>query len=66
MDDYFYVDCKPGSDSDINLFDLKKTFMYAVFTKTFLTDKGKSLARKHERDYNAHDIHIELLAYMLR
>ena len=39
--------------------------MYAVFTNTILTDKGKYLFRQHEGDYNAHSIHKELLAHIL-
>ena len=54
----------PRLIDDINLFDLKKRFVYVVFKNTLLADKRKSLVRQHEGDYNAHDIHRELLAHM--
>ena len=38
--------------------------MYAVFAKTLLTDKGKSLVREHEKDYDAQQIHTKLLDYV--
>ena len=28
-----------------------------LFAKTLLTDKGKSLVREHEKDYDAQQIH---------
>ena len=40
--------------------------MYAVFAKTLLTDKGKSLVREHEKDYDAQQIHKKLLDYAQR
>ena len=64
MDVIFNIKCKPGSVDDINLFDLKKRFTYAVFANTLLTDKGKSLVSQREKDYNTHAIHKELLARM--
>ena len=39
--------------------------MYAIFTNTLLTDKGKSLVSQHEGDYNAPAIHKELLTHIL-
>ena len=39
--------------------------MYAVFTNTLSTDKGKSLVIQHKGEYNAHVIHKELLVHML-
>ena len=38
--------------------------MYAVFTNTLITDKGKYFIRQYEGDYNAHAIHKELLVRM--
>ena len=38
--------------------------MYAVFAKTLLTDKGKSLFCEHEKDYDAQQIHTKLLDYV--
>ena len=54
-----------GSIDNVYLFDLKKRFMNEDFTITLLTDKGKYLIRKYERNYNAHTIHNKLLEHML-
>ena len=48
VDEIFDIDYTPGSIDDINLFDLNKRLMYAVFTNTLLADKGKSLVRQYE------------------
>ena len=34
---------KPSTTADSMLFDEKQKYMYAVFKKTLLTDKGKAL-----------------------
>ena len=65
VDEIFDIKYKPGSIDEINLFDLKKIFIYAVFTNTHLTDKRKYLVSQHEGDYNAHTIYKELLAHIL-
>ena len=65
MDEIFDIKYKPGSVDEINLFDPKKRFMYAVFTNTLLTDKGKPLDNQHEGGYNVHVIHKEILTHML-
>ena len=44
----FDIDYTPGSVDNRSVFDLKKLFMYAVFIKTPLTDKGKPLVRQYE------------------
>lgn len=52
----------PVSDKD--LFEEKKKYMYAIFERTLLHDKGKSLlVRKHEATYDAHKLYEELLQY---
>ena len=45
------------------VFEQKQKYIYAVFSKTLLTDKGKSLVREHEKDYNAQLVHKKLLDY---
>ena len=40
VDEIFDTNYTPGSVDDIHLFDLKKRFMYSVFTNTLLTEKG--------------------------
>ena len=62
---FFDVNYTPRSIDRINLFDLKRIFMYKVLTNALLTDKDKSLVRQHEGDYNVHTIRKELLAYMV-
>ena len=39
VDEIFDVYYTPGPVDGINLFELKKRFMYALFTNTLLTDK---------------------------
>ena len=56
MDDFFYIKHKPGSFDEINIFDLKNRFMYAILTNILLADKGKSLVSQDEGYYNAHAI----------
>ena len=43
MDQIFDIKYRPRSIDEINLFDLKKRFIYAIFTNTLLTDKGTFL-----------------------
>ena len=43
----------PSNPTEIALFDEKQKYMYAVFEKTLLTDKGKALVWAHQRKYNA-------------
>ena len=38
----------------------KQQFMYAVFAKTLLTDKGKLLVREHGDDYDDQSIPTKL------
>ena len=57
--------CQPTTNSDKLLFDEKQKYMYAVFEKTLLTDKGKSLVRLHQRKYDAQTIFKELSDYAL-
>ena len=54
---------QPSDSMAHNLFDEKQKYMYAVFEKTLLTDKGKALVRKHAKDYNAQKIYAELVQY---
>ncbi len=51
---------------DIQLFEEKQKFMYAVFEKTLLTDKGKALVRQHQQSFNAQQIYKELSAYAMQ
>ena len=47
---------------EIQLFDEKQKFMYAVFEKTLLTDKGKALVCQYQHSFDAQKIFKELSA----
>ena len=57
---------KPNTSAEKQLFDEKQKFMYAVFEKALLTDKGKSLVRAHQCKYDAQTIFKELSDYALK
>src|SRR5687767_90441 len=48
-----------------NCLGRKQKYMYVVFEKTLLTDKGKALVRAHQKTYNAQLIYKELQDYAL-
>ena len=56
----------PSNMEEAALFDEKQKYMYAVFEKTLLTDKGKALVRAHQRKYDAQKIYQELCEYALK
>ena len=60
----FDVKYTPELVDDINLIDIKNRCRYAVFTNTLLIDKGNSLVRKYEGDYNIHAIHKGVMAHI--
>lgn len=62
----FDITYKPTSPADHEIYEQKKKFMYAVFTKTLLTDKGKALVRVYETDFDAQTIHKELFEHAQR
>ena len=53
----------PTTQEDIELFDFKQKFMYAVFQQTVLTDQGKALVRAHESDFDARAVYMALADY---
>src|SRR5688500_15646871 len=55
----------PTTSKDIGLFMGKQKFIYAVFEKTLLTDKGKALVCQHQLTFDAQLIYKELLAYAM-
>ena len=63
LDDVLNISYVPTTKEEILLFNEKKKFMYAVFEKTLLTDKGKALVRAHQSTYDAQTIYKELLDY---
>jgi succinylglutamate desuccinylase len=48
------------------LFEEKQKFMYAVFEKTLLIDKGKALVCQNQQSFNAQQIYKELSAYAMQ
>jgi hypothetical protein len=40
-----------------NLFSKKQKFMYAVFERTLISDKGKALVCQHLGDFNAQQLY---------
>ena len=56
----------PTNAEEAALFDEKQKYMYAVFEKTLLTDKGKALVRAYQRKYDAQTIYKELCDYALK
>ena len=56
----------PKTQEETALFDEKQKYMYAVFEKTLLTDKGKALVRAHQRKYDAQSVYKELSEYALK
>ena len=55
----------PPNQEARDLFIEQQKFMYAVFEKTLLTDKGKALVRHYQTSYDAQAIYRELSAYAM-
>ena len=55
----------PSNPDEIALFMEKQKFMYAVFEKTLLTDKGKALVRQYQHTFDAQSIYRDLSAYAM-
>ena len=53
----------PLTNEEIALFERKQQFMYAVFTKTLLTDQGKSFVQEESNTYNAQQVFGKLVTY---
>ena len=57
---------KPTDPLAKELFVEKQKYMYAVFERTLLTDKGKALVRQHQATFDAQKIYSELSQYALQ
>jgi hypothetical protein len=55
----------PVTQDDMNLFAEKQKFLYAVLETKVLTDRGKSIIRDHEEDFNAQQVYKKLKEYHL-
>ena len=51
---------------ETQLFDQKKSFVYAVFNKVVQTDIRKSYVREHEDDYDTQVVYRKLLYFAKR
>lgn len=56
----------PKTVEDMHLFIEKQKFMYAVFKKTLLTNKGKALVCQNQHSFDAQQIYKELSAYVMQ
>ena len=56
----------PTTQETIELFQEQLKFMYAVFEKTLLTDKGKALVRYYQQTFDAQSIYRDLSAYAMQ
>jgi len=55
----------PTTTDEKDLFSEKQKYMYAVFERTLLTDKGKALVRTYQKTFDAQTIFKELQQYAL-
>ena len=53
----------PPTAEDGDLFDAQQKYMYSVFDKTVLTDRGKEIVRKYQATYDAQKVYKELHDY---
>jgi hypothetical protein len=53
----------PTTPDDIELFIERQKFMYAVFEKNLLTDKGKALVRLYGSTFDAQQVYKDISAY---
>jgi hypothetical protein len=56
----------PQSADDIALFTEKQKFVYAVLESKVLTDRGKSIIRDHEHDFDAQKVYQKIKSYHLK
>jgi hypothetical protein len=57
---------KPTTTEDKALFEVKQTYMFAVFEKTLLTDQGKAYAREYEKESDAQSIYRRISEYAIK
>ena len=53
----------PPTGAESELFAEKQKFVYAVFEKVLMTDKGKALVRNHSSNFDAQKIYADLCSY---
>jgi hypothetical protein len=57
---------KPSAPEDVELFQEKQKYMYAVLEAKVLTDRGKAIIREHESDFDAQAVYKKLSEHHLR
>jgi hypothetical protein len=57
---------KPTSLDEIDLFNEKQKYVYAILGQKVLTDRGKAIVRNHEHDYDAQKVYQELKDHHLK
>jgi hypothetical protein len=58
---------KPATTEDKALFEVKQTYMFAVFEKTLLTpDQGKAYVREYEKESDAQSIYRRISEYAIK
>ena len=55
----------PSTAEDIELFDEKQKYVYAILEQKVLTDRGKGFVRDHERTYDAQKVYAKLVDHHL-
>ena len=53
----------PITNEARDVFEEKQKFMYAVFEKILLTDKGKAIVRQYSTHFDAQSVHRDICAY---
>jgi hypothetical protein len=54
------------SEDKALLFEVKQTYMFAVFEKTLLTDQGKAYVREYEKKSDAQSIYWRISEYAIK
>jgi hypothetical protein len=57
VEDVMNSEYKPTTTEDQVLFEVKQTYMFAVFEKTLLNDQGKAYVREYEKKSDAQSIY---------
>jgi hypothetical protein len=57
---------KPTTTEDKALFEVKQTYMFAVFEKTLLTDQGKAYVREYEKKSDAQSIYRRISEHAIK
>ena len=63
MDDIFNHQYMPRTVNNKDIFTKKQKFMYSVFMKVLLTDRGKRYVREHEVDFDAQKVYEKLSTF---